>query len=89
MQRLCPGEFTKHPVLEPAFLYGGFPPEDLRHKFLMAQESDASLLTEDTLPEGFEIIPLPGHYFDMVGFRTPDDVVFLADCLSSRQTLDK
>ena len=25
----------------------------------------------------------------MVGFRTPDDVVFLADCLSSRQTLDK
>lgn len=82
-------EFTKHPVLEPAFLYGGFPPEDLRHKFLMAQESDASLLTEDTLPEGFEIIPLPGHYFDMVGFRTPDDVVFLADCLSSRQTLDK
>lgn len=25
----------------------------------------------------------------MVGFRTPDDVVYLADCLSSRETLDK
>ena len=25
----------------------------------------------------------------MVGFRTPDDVVFLADCLSSREILDK
>ena len=25
----------------------------------------------------------------MVGFRTPDDVVFLADCLSSRETLEK
>lgn len=82
-------EFTKHPVLEPAFLYGGFPPKDLRHKFLMAQESDAEELTKETLPDGFEIIPLPGHYFDMVGFRTPDDAVFLADCLSSRQTLDK
>lgn len=35
------------------------------------------------------IIPLPGHFFDMVGFRTPDDVVYLADCLSSRETLDK
>ena len=35
------------------------------------------------------MIPLPGHYFDMVGFRTPDDVVFLADCLSSRETLEK
>ena len=25
----------------------------------------------------------------MVGYRTPDDVVFLADCLSSRDILDK
>lgn len=25
----------------------------------------------------------------MVGYRTPDDVVYLADCLSSRETLDK
>lgn len=82
-------EFTKHPILEPSFLYGAFPPQDLRHKFLMAQESDAVYLTKDTLPKGFEIISLPGHFFDMVGFRTPDDVVFLADCLSSKQTLDK
>lgn len=28
--------FTRHPVLEPAFLYGGYPCRDLRHKFLMA-----------------------------------------------------
>lgn len=26
-------EFTKHPILETAFLYGGFPPKDLRHNF--------------------------------------------------------
>lgn len=81
--------FTKYPVLEPAFLYGGYPPRDLRHKFLLAQESDAEPLTEDVLPEGFSLIELPGHFFDMVGFRTPDDVVFLADCLSSRETLEK
>lgn len=81
--------FTRHPVLEPAFLYGGFPPKDLRHKFLMAQESDARPLTLEVLPQGFGLLPLPGHFFDMVGFRTPDDVVYLADCLSSRETLDK
>ena len=81
--------FTRHPLLEPSFLYGGFPCKDLRHKFLMAQESDARELTPEVMPEGFQIIPLPGHFFDMVGFRTPDDVVFLADCLSSRETLDK
>ncbi len=81
--------FTRHTFLEPALLYGGCPPKDLRHKFLLAQESDAQPLTEDALPEGFSLIPLPGHSLDMVGFRTPDDVVFLADCLSSRETLDK
>ncbi len=82
-------DFTRHPVLEPSFLYGGYPPKELRHKFLMAQDSSAEELTEDKLPEGFSMIPLPGHFFDMVGFRTPDDVVYLADCLSSRETLDK
>jgi len=81
--------FTRHPVLEPAFLYGGYPCKELRHKFLMAQESGAQELTRECLPDGFEIIPLPGHFFDMVGFRTADDVVYLADCLSSRETLDK
>ena len=82
-------DITRHPVLEPAFLYGGFPPKDLRHKFLMAKESDAKELTPDVLPEGFALLQLPGHFFHMVGFRSPDDVVYLADCLSSRETLDK
>ena len=81
--------FTRYPVLEPSFLYGGYPCRDLRHKFLMAQESGAEELTREVLPEGFELIPLPGHFFDMVGFRTLDDVVYLADCLSSRETLEK
>ncbi len=82
-------DFTRHTILEPAFLYGGNPPKELMHKFLRAQESDCELLNDEVLPDGFEIIPLPGHYFDMVGFRTPDNVVFLADCLSNKDTLDK
>lgn len=82
-------DFTRHPVLEPSFLYGGYPPKDLRHKFLLAQESDAQPLTEEVLPAGFERLELPGHFFDMVGFRTPDNTLYLADCLSSKETLDK
>ncbi len=82
-------DFTRHPILEPSFLYGGYPARDLRHKFLLAQESEAEYLTGDVLPPGFEMIDLPGHFFQMKGFRTPDDVVYLADCLSSRETLDK
>lgn len=81
--------FTRYPLLEPSFLYGGFPFRELRHKFLMAQDSEVQTLTKESLPEGFELIPLPGHFFDMTGFRTPDDIVFLADSLSSKETLDK
>ena len=81
--------FTNSPLLEPSFLYGGFPPKDLRHKFVMAQESAAECLTQAVLPEGMRIVQLPGHFFDMVGYRTADDVVYLADCLSSKETLEK
>lgn len=66
-----------------------YPPKDLRHKFLLAQDSDAEPLTEAVLPDGLHILPLPGHFFDMVGFASDDGVVYLADCLSSRETLDK
>lgn len=82
-------DFTNHPILEPSFLYGGYPCKELRHKFLLAQESNAQELSELDFPQEIKVIPLPGHFFDMVGFRTPDDVVFLADCLSSKETLDK
>ena len=82
-------DFTLHPVLEPSFLYGGFPPHSLRHKFLLAQESEADELTPETVPEQLSILPLPGHFFDMIGFRSADGAVFLADCLSSAETLDK
>ncbi|MCM1327181.1 MAG: MBL fold metallo-hydrolase [Bacteroidales bacterium] len=81
--------FTKFPVLEPSFLYGGYPCKDLRHKFLMAQESEVTDFSDEDFPKEVEVIPLPGHFFDMVGFRIPDGTVFLADCLSSRETLEK
>ena len=81
--------FTKYPILEPAFLYGGYPCKDLRHKFLMAQESDVTDFSDESFPKEIGRIPLRGHFFDMVGFRMPDGVVFLADCISSRETLDK
>ena len=80
---------TRHPVLEPSMLYGGCPPKELRNKFLMAQDSDAAYLTAEVLPQGMELLPLAGHCMEMVGFRTADDVVYLADCLSSRETLEK
>lgn len=82
-------DFIKHPILEPSYLYGGNPPKDLRHKFLMAKESNVLPLTKANLPEGWEFIPLYGHSFKMVGFRTSEDIIYLADCLSSIETIEK
>lgn len=83
------GAITRSPILEPAFLYGGYPFRELRHKFLMAQPSEAVEFSDPDFPKEVEILPLPGHFFDMVGFRLPDGTVFLADCLSSAETLEK
>ena len=81
--------FTSAPILEPSFLYGGFPPKELQNKFLMAQESNCELLTDGALPQELSSIPLSGHFFDMVGYRHSDGIVYLADCLFSEETIGK
>jgi glyoxylase-like metal-dependent hydrolase (beta-lactamase superfamily II) len=55
----------------------------------MAQESCVENLTPEDLPDGLKVVALPGHSFDMVGFQTTDNVIYLADCLSSKETLEK
>ena len=70
-------------------LYGAFPPKELRGKALMAKGSQCSRAEDFDLPKGLEIIPLPGHSYDQIGVRTPDDVVFLADALIGENILSK
>lgn len=80
---------TENTILEPSFLYGGYPFAALRHKFLMAQPSQTQDIKNASLPESFEILYLSGHFWDMIGFKTPDDIYFLADCVSSEAILNK
>lgn len=80
--------FSENPILEPAFLYGGYPFKDLKNKFLMAKESNV-LEIEDNLPDGLEYFSLKGHFFDMIGIKTDDNVYFLGDSLFSKETISK
>lgn len=81
---------VRYPILEPAILYGGYPFEELRNKFLMAQPTEIFTPLEDVaLPAGMEIVDLPGHAMAMIGVKTPDDIWFLADCVSSSNILSK
>ena len=80
---------VENPILEPTFLYGGYPFKKLRSKFLMATPSKAQDIAEAKLPEGMEYFRLPGHFWDMIGVKTPDDVYFLADCIFGESTVNK
>lgn len=81
--------FTRNPILEPSFLYGGFPNKLIKNKFLLAKTSNAHEISDDNLPEGLEYFELPGHFFQMIGIKTSDDVYFLADCLSGENIINK
>ncbi len=78
--------FVNFPILEPSFLYGAYPPDELCHKFLLAKPSNPDELI---LPEGVEAISLFGHSFNMLGYKMPDGTVFIGDALSSKATLEK
>ena len=80
---------VENPILEPTFLYGGYPFKKLRSKFLMATPSKAQDIATEKLPEGMEYFRLPGHFWDMIGVKTPDDVYFLADCIFGENTVNK
>lgn len=83
------GAFCEFPALEASFLYGGFPCKQLRNKFLLAEPSHVSDILDFPIAQGFEIFPLKGHFFDMIGVKTPDDVYFMADCVSGPGILEK
>lgn len=80
--------FIAYPDREPKFYYSGINTDKTRNPFFIVEPSKAEVITKSNIPEGLEIIPLPGHSFDMIGVRTADDVVFLADSILSKKTWD-
>ena len=77
-----------NPELEPAFLYGAMPLNELNNKFLLAKESDCQVI-DNNLPEGLEYFTLKGHFIDMIGIKTSDNIYFLGDSIFSEETINK
>lgn len=80
--------FIENPIIEPSFLYGGKPFKELCNKFLLAEPSlpTSSL---DCLPKGLKSVSLKGHFFNMIGIKTSDDVYFIGDSIFSEETINK
>lgn len=83
--------FTENPRLEAAFLWGGMEVKELRNKFFLAKPSTVTHITDPDKKIGgvIGIFPLPGHYFDMIGVESPDEVLFVADALFGPEILSK
>lgn len=78
-----------NPFFEPISFYGAMPIKELTNRFFLANKSTATPLCKAALPEGFEVVFLPGHTLDMVGYITPDKTAFLGDSVLSEKMLKR
>ncbi|MCL2767259.1 MAG: MBL fold metallo-hydrolase [Synergistaceae bacterium] len=79
------------PKIEPMFLWGAFPFSEIRNKFMEAKPSKADVIPNEgaVMDTRLTAIPLPGHFLDMIGVLTPDNVFFVADSLFDPAVIDK
>lgn len=90
--------FVEIPYLEGAILYGGYPFKEIRSS---AFESEPSKVTNTikanqhiSIEENeFDIIPLPGHYIEMIGIlhtsSLGEKTLFLGDSIFGAQVINK
>jgi glyoxylase-like metal-dependent hydrolase (beta-lactamase superfamily II) len=96
------GILTERTSLEPLMLWSAWPFKEIRGKFIEAKPSKVTFIDQPMaigdprLAAEYPIgdtelvaVPLPGHYLDMIGVKTPDEVFFLADALFDPTVLEK
>nr|WP_305146657.1 MBL fold metallo-hydrolase [Anaerovorax odorimutans] len=81
--------FANYETLEAAYMYGGYPCNDLNRVFNHPGPIGFLDIEDFDLPEGLEYIRLPGHSFGMIGIKTSDEVWFLADSVLNSKCLEK
>ncbi len=84
--------WINEPYLEPLLLWGASPFKALRNKFLQAQSSKVThIIHEDGVINDtpLQAFPLEGHFLQMIGVKTPDEVFFIADSLFSPDIIKK
>ena len=77
-----------YPQIDVAEIFMSVPVKINQSSMLNNPGTETELLTKAVLPEGFEIMPLPGHTFNMVAIMTPDNVWFLGDAVLAKMTYE-
>lgn len=71
----------------PAMVWGASPLNEIMNNYFYTEPSDTCCIDDVGIPEGIEIVQLPGHCISMIGVRTDDDVVFVGDAVIGEDTL--
>lgn len=79
---------ASEPNIEGTFYFSAVPIRRLPDGRLSDKGVEVKLLKKEDLPDGFETAQLPGHNFNMIGVKTPDDVWFLGDSVLAKETFD-
>lgn len=84
------GAFCEEGELGCAVMFGGRPPQALMEDRIMkAPDHPVRDVRGLCLPEGMELLDLPGHSNRHTGVRTPDGVCFVGDSVAAPATLDR
>ena len=81
--------FIKYTDIEADICYNGYTKNKKLNPYYQAEPSEPEVINEENLPEGIEVFYLPGHAWQMIGVRTEDNVIFLADSIMSVETWEE
>lgn len=81
--------YVNNTLLNSSFVCGSYPFKEMQNKFFMAKPCFARPYTEDELPKGLEVFEINGHAGCMYGFKTDDDIYFLADEFADEEHIKK
>ncbi len=80
---------ASHMQIEPVITYGAHPFREARSSGFFAKSSTCYDVTNEEFPKEVEIIDLPGHSIEHVGYRLPDGTAFIGDSAVGDKLLAK
>ncbi len=80
--------FLRNDKLDIGLLSGGYPLTKYDTPLMHVNEQH-DILSLKHLPECLKSFKLPGHHYDMRGFKTKDGVYFIADSICKKELIDK
>lgn len=79
---------AENPNIEGLWLTEGLPVNLDENGDVYKKWSKVETLTAENIHDGFEMVSLPGHNFNMAGYKTPDGVWFIADSVIAKRTFE-